>query len=103
MAQTNDWSGLLAEALQRAKSEQLPKTADQWYLLRERWRCYSDDYRSLVLRLAGIAEVLPLEKYSDTQKRAIAMAIADMRTFAKFDEAVIGKTHKRWHSLLSGE
>ncbi|MFW9319425.1 hypothetical protein ACN9OL_08035 [Glaesserella parasuis] len=85
------------------KSQCLPKNRDEWLLLRERWNRYTAEHRAFVLRVAGIEGDFPLERYSNTQKRAIATAIADMNAFAKADFALISRIRKFWRDLEKGD
>lgn len=84
------------------KNQCLPKNREDWFLLRERWNRYTAEHRALVLRVAGIEGDFPLDRYSDTQKKAIATAIADVNAFAKADFALISRIRKLWRDLGLG-
>lgn len=92
MADVSEWAkSLLRQIDEDRVKEKLPRNRQGWFLLRERWNLYSQWQRSLVLCVANIEQDLPLERYSDEQKKQIAYAIAQIHSFSKADEDLVGK------------
>lgn len=94
-----DWAGLRSQCWQKVVDRFKPKNKQDWFFLRERWNLYSDDMRSVVLAVANVSENKQIEAYTDTQKRAIATAIALTNAFADADRALIGKHKAKWAKL----
>lgn len=94
---------LREELFAQRRTQQLPKHRVDWFFLRERWNWYSDGFRLLVLKVAGITENIPLEKYSKAEKRAIALAIIDINTFAKADQDYIAREKGKWQRLYQAD
>lgn len=90
---------LISQWWQTKVNQFKPKNKQDWFFLRERWSLYSDDMRSVVLAVANVSENKQIEAYTDTQKRAIATAIALTNAFADADRALIGKHKAKWAKL----
>lgn len=94
-----DWASLRSQCWQTVASRGKPKQKRDWFFLRERWNLYSDEMRSVVLAVAKIEENKPIETYTDTEKRAIATAIALANAFTDADRALIAKHKAKWERL----
>lgn len=99
MVAVGDWRGLRSALLAQRQAAQKPKCKRDWFFLRERWNRYTDEMRDCVLLVAKLSENKPLEKYSDTEKRAIAMAIITINTFAQADHDLIRNEKSKWERL----
>ncbi|MDH2998079.1 hypothetical protein A1D22_09345 [Pasteurellaceae bacterium LFhippo2] len=100
MSAVVEWVRKLRAELHAESSEsKKAKTHTDWFRLRDRWNAYSEDHRLFVLKVANISELLPLEKYSDTQKRAIEWAIRDINTYSRFDFYIIRRLKRVWARL----
>ncbi|KAE9535310.1 hypothetical protein A1D25_05025 [Ursidibacter arcticus] len=98
-----DWSQLRTQCWQKVVDRFLPRGKRDWFFLRERWNLYSDDMRSIVLAVARIETLQPIELYSNTEKRAIATAIALINAFSESDKALIAKEKHKWEKLYQPE
>lgn len=94
---------LREQLLAQRRQQQLPKHRVDWFFLRERWNWYSETFRLLVLKVAGITDNLPLEKYSDIEKRAIALAIVDIHIFSQSDHDFIAREKSKWQKLYQAD